>query len=77
MRELKWLLLRDLYSIRRNPKVFKARMIQGMFIGFLVLVIFWDLSFNTMVEQRDLIGALFFVTMNMMMITIMPTLIIF
>ena len=52
-------------------------MIQGMFIGFLVLVIFWDLSFNTMVEQRDLIGALFFVTMNMMMITIMPTLIIF
>lgn len=62
--QIKQLLRRNWIQAMRDPMLIKVKLGQTIFIGLLVLAIFWGLDGNSHVEKMGLVGALFFVCLN-------------
>jgi hypothetical protein len=53
------------------------KLFQTIFMGLVVLAIFYDLSGNSFVQQMGLAGAMFFMLVNIMFGQTMGTILIF
>ncbi|CDW80485.1 abc transporter family protein [Stylonychia lemnae] len=75
--QLKELMKRCNQQAKDDPRHFRVKVGQTIFIGLLSLAIFWDLSANDFVTQMGMAGFLFFTCINQLMMNLMGCLLVF
>ncbi|CDW76556.1 abc transporter family protein [Stylonychia lemnae] len=75
--QLKELLKRCSQQAKDDPRHFKVKVGQTIFMCLQSLAIFWDLSGNDFVTQKGMVGLLFYTCMSQFMMNMMSCLLIF
>jgi len=75
--QLKELTKRQRTLLKGDPRVFKAKIGQTIFIGLLILSVFWDLKDDSYNGTVGKLGAAFFLSINQTMMNLMGTVLTF
>jgi ATP-binding cassette, subfamily G (WHITE), eye pigment precursor transporter len=84
MLQLKMLFNRSTLQTKREPRLTRAKIFQGMAVAMFMLFVFWDLDIYVNASQdivtsnlQSLVGAIYFMTVVQMFTNFQPTIIVF